>query len=87
MAQQLPHRISGSDAHAGLSVLQDVKARFASDPAVHQEFFGLLAVFRKGKGEVADVRAVVDRAYALLQAHPDLAQCFDAFNPFLCRPG
>ncbi|XP_044955233.1 paired amphipathic helix protein Sin3b-like [Hordeum vulgare subsp. vulgare] len=87
MAQQLPDRISGSDAHAGLSLLQDVKARFASDPAVHQEFFGLLVTFRKGEGEVADVRAVVDRAYALLQGHPDLAQRFDAFNPFLCRPG
>lgn len=67
-----------------LSLLEQVKACFAPDPDVTAEFLDLFARF--SRREIVDIPAVVARAYALLQGHPDLIQRFDTYNPFLRRP-
>ncbi|XBI48695.1 uncharacterized protein LOC119321322 [Triticum dicoccoides] len=67
-----------------LSLLEQVKACFAPDPDLTAEFLDLFARF--SRGEIVDIPAVVARAYALLQGHPDLIQRFDTYNPFLRRP-
>lgn len=65
------------EAKAAVSFLRDARARFASHPSVHTKLYALLTAF--GKGEIADVRAVVTRAEALLQGQPDLIARFNAF--------
>ncbi|KAM3243891.1 hypothetical protein ACQJBY_055674 [Aegilops geniculata] len=82
--EQLLESFPQPAVYDALSLLEQVKACFAPDPDVTAEFLDLFARF--SRREIVDIPAVVARAYALLQGHPDLIQRFDTYNPFLRRP-
>uniref|UniRef100_A0ACD5THC3 Uncharacterized protein n=1 Tax=Avena sativa TaxID=4498 RepID=A0ACD5THC3_AVESA len=68
-----------SDLAAAVSFFQQVKTRFASEPAIYQNFLLILRLHRTG--ETPDSREVAAKAYALLQGHPDLVRRLEAFVP------